>query len=302
MMNNFDALTKQIKNLPRRTIVVAMAEDPGALAAIKKVLALKIAEVILAGNKDMLRKILNEMHIDENNVQLVFTSDEYQSIKEAVTLIKDGTGHVLMKGLCSTAGFLKEILNKHNDLRKTKVLSHVAVFESSNYPRLFMMSDAAVNIAPDLSTKIAITLNAIDTAHKIGYKQPKVALISAVEKVNFESMPSSVDAAIIAKMADRGQLGNVIADGPLAIDNALSEESCTIKGIRSSVGGAADILIMPNIETGNVLYKGLTLLGNARVAGILVGTKVPVVLTSRADTDDSKFLSILLALSVSREE
>jgi phosphate butyryltransferase len=301
MMKNFDTLKKQINKLPRRTIVVAMAEDPGVLSAIKQVLALKIAKVILSGNKDKLMPLLHEMHIDTQEVDFVFTCDEYQSIKEAVALITDGTGHVLMKGLCSTAGFLKEILNKHSDLMQSKVLSHLALFESSNYPRLFMMSDAAVNIAPDLPTKIAITLNAVDAAHKIGYEQPKIALISAVEKVNFESMPSSVDAAIIAKMADRGQLGNVIADGPLAIDNALSEESCAIKGIHSSVGGAADILIVPNIETGNVLYKGLTLLGKARVAGILVGTKVPVVLTSRADSDDSKFLSILLALNVSRE-
>jgi phosphate butyryltransferase len=276
-----------------------MAEDSGVLTAIKQVLTLKIARIILTGNKDILRRLLNEMHIKENDVRLIFTSDECQSIKEAIALIKDGTGHVLMKGLCSTAEFLKEILNKNSDLREAKVLSHLAVFECSNYPRLFMISDAAVNIAPDLSTKIAITLNAVNAAHKIGYKQPKVALLSAVEKVNFESMPSSVDAAVIAKMAERGQLGNVIADGPLAIDNALSEESCNIKNIRSPVGGKADILIVPNIETGNVLYKGLTLLANARVAGILVGTKVPVVLTSRADSDDSKFLSILLALSVS---
>jgi phosphate butyryltransferase len=301
MIQNFEALKKQVRALPVRTIVVAVAEDAGVLTAINQALKLKIASVVLTGKKEIIHRILDECHIEAKQVQIVSASDEPQAIKEAVELIKEGTGHVLMKGLCSTAAFLKEILHKHNDLRAARVLSHVAMFESSSYPRLFMVSDAAVNIAPDLDAKIAITMNAAAVAHKIGYKRPKVALISAIEKVNYESMPSSVDAAVIAKMAERGQLGELIADGPLAIDNALSEEACTIKGIHSPVGGSADILIVPNIETGNVLYKGLTLIGNARVAGILVGTRVPVVLTSRADSEDSKFLSILLALNVSRE-
>jgi phosphate butyryltransferase len=301
MIHNFETLKKQASRLPVRTIVVAMAEDSGILTAIKEAITLNIAQVILTGNKEHIRHLLNELHMDEAQLQLVSAPDEKHAIREAVELIKAGTGHVLMKGLCSTAVFLKEILNKSNDLRDTRVLSHVAMFESSHYPRVFMVSDAAVNIAPDLSTKVAITLNAAAVAHKIGYKRPKVALLSAVEKVNYDAMPSSVDAAVIAKMAERGQLGELIADGPLAIDNALSEEACVIKGIHSPVGGSADILIVPNIETGNVLYKGLTLIGNARVAGILVGTRVPVVLTSRADSEDSKFLSILLALNVSRE-
>jgi phosphate butyryltransferase len=302
MVKNFNTLTDQAKHSPLRTLVVAKAEDMGVLTAIKKILDLKIAKVILTGEKNILEQLLDKAQIERESVGLVYASDERRAIEEAIVLIKEDAGHVLMKGLCSTSVFLKAILSKNSDLRKAKFLSHVAVFESRNYPRLLLMSDAAVNIAPDISTKIAITQNAIKVAHNIGYRQPKVALLSAIEKVNYESMPSSVDAAVIAKMGDRGQLGDVIVDGPLAIDNALSKESCSIKGIRSPVGGSADILIVPNIETGNVLYKSLTLFGNARIAGILAGTKVPVILTSRADSEESKFLSILLALVVSREE
>jgi phosphate butyryltransferase len=153
-----------------------------------------------------------------------------------------------------------------------------------------------MNIAPDLSTKIAITENAIDTVIKIGYKMPKVAIISAVEKVNPDGIPSSAEAAVIAKMADRGQILGAIVDGPLAVDNALSQKACDIKGLNSPVGGDADICIVPNIETGNTFYKLLTVLGDAKVGGIIVGAAVPVILTSRADSEESKFLSILTAL------
>jgi phosphate butyryltransferase len=201
--------------------------------------------------------------------------------------------------LCSTANFLKGLLDKNNGMRSGQVISHLAVFESPNYHKLFMMSDAAMNIAPDLSAKIAITQNAIMAAKKMGLTRPKVAIISAIEKVNPEGIPSSADAAIIAKMADRGQIADAIIDGPLAVDNALSALSCQVKGLKTPVAGDTDICIVPNIETGNVFYKLLTIMGNAKVAGIIVGASVPVVLTSRADSDESKFLSIVTALEAS---
>ena len=213
--------------------------------------------------------------------------------------VKSGKAQVLMKGLCSTSVFLKGVLDKNNGLRSGKVLSHLAVFESPQYHKLFMLSDAAMNIAPDLSTKIVITENAISAALKLGYEKPKIAIISAVEKINPDGIPSTVDAAIISKMNERNQIKNAIIDGPLAVDNALSEQSCIVKGLNTQVGGDADILIVPNIETGNACYKLLTILGNAKVAGIIVGATAPIVLTSRADSDESKFLSIVTALKAS---
>ena len=205
---------------------------------------------------------------------------------------------VLMKGLCSSAGFLHSILDKNNELRSSKILSHLAIFESKQYHKLFMMSDAAINIAPNLDTKIGITENAVVALNKLGYRRPKVALISAIEKVNIDGMPSSVEAAIISKMGERGQIGEAIIDGPLAVDIALSREACEIKKLKSPVGGDADILIVPNIETGNAFYKLLTIIEKVKAAGIVLGAKIPVVLTSRADSEESRFLSLITALRI----
>jgi phosphate butyryltransferase len=188
------------------------------------------------------------------------------------------------------------VLDKANGLRTGNIISHLSLFENPQYHKILMMSDAAMNIAPDLPTKIAITENAVSAAIKLGYSLPKVAIISAVEKVNPEGIPSSADAAIIAKMADRGQIKGAIIDGPLAVDNALSQQACKVKGLTSPVGGDADICIVPNIETGNAFYKLLTILGQAKVGGIVVGARAPIVLTSRADSEESKFLSIVTAL------
>lgn len=180
------------------------------------------------------------------------------------------------------------------------MLSHLAIFESPEYHKLLFMSDAAMNIAPDLNEKISITKNAVEAVRALGYERPKVAMISAVEKVNPEAMPSTAHAALIAKMAERGQIKHAEIDGPLALDNALSEHANRVKGLKTSVGGDADICIVPNIETGNVFYKLLTILGRARVAGVIIGASVPVVLTSRADSEDAKYLSILSALAISQ--
>jgi phosphate butyryltransferase len=299
MIKNFDEILKQVKNETQKTIAVAYAEDKDVLKALEKARSLGFTKAILTGNSGNITAMLKSLNINESDYKIIDAANEMQSIELAVAEVKSGRANVLMKGLCSTSLFLKGILDKNNGLRSGKVLSHLAVFESPKYHKLFMLSDAAMNIAPDLSTKIVITENAISTALSLGYKKPKVAIISAVEKVNHEGIPSSVDAAIISKMNERSQIKNAIIDGPLALDNALSKESCRIKGLMTPVGGNADILIVPNIETGNACYKLLTILGNAKVAGIIVGATAPIVLTSRADSDDSKFLSIITALKAS---
>jgi phosphate butyryltransferase len=299
MIKNFNEILEHVKNENLKTIAVAMAEDADVLKALEKARSMGLTHAILTGNSKNISSIMSNLHINENDYDIIDCSNEKQSVETAVEKVKSGIANVLMKGLCSTSVFLKEVLDRTNGLRSGKVLSHLAVFESPQYHKIFMLSDAAMNIAPDLSAKIVITENAISAALKLGYEKPKIAIISAVEKVNPDGIPSTVDAAIISKMNERNQIKNSIIDGPLALDNALSEKSCKIKGLNTQVGGDADILIVPNIETGNALYKLLTILGNAKVAGIIVGATAPIVLTSRADSDESKFLSIITALKAS---
>ncbi len=299
MLKNFSEILELVKNERQKTVAVAKAEDSEVLKALEKARSMDLTKSILTGNPEKIIQIMNELNIDQSGFEILASHDERSAVETAVAQVKNGNAQVLMKGSCSTSTFLKGILDKNNGLRSGKVLSHLAVFESPNYHKLFMLSDAAMNVAPDLSTKIVICENAISAANKLGYDNPKVAMITAVEKVNPEGIPSSADAAIIAKMNERKQIKNAIIDGPLALDNALSENSCKVKGLISPVGGDADILIVPNIETGNACYKLLTILGNAKVAGIIVGASAPVVLTSRADSDESKFLSIVTALKAS---
>lgn len=299
MLAHFSQLLEQVQSEKQKIIAVVKAEDKDILAALEKARGMGITQGILTGDQEKIVSILKELKIEAKHYEIIATLDENEAIQKSIELIRQGRAQVLMKGLCSTAYFLKGLLDKNKGLRSGRVISHLAVFESPNYHKLFMMSDAAMNIAPDLSTKIAIIQNALMAAEKLGYATPKVAIISAIEKVNPDGIPSSADAAIIAKMADRGQITGAIIDGPLAVDNALSAQSCQIKGLKTPVGGDADILIVPNIETGNVFYKLLTIMGNAKVAGIIVGASVPVVLTSRADSDESKFLSIVTALKAS---
>jgi len=299
MIKNFDTILEQIKSEKLKTIAVAMAEDADVLKALEKARSNGLAKAVLTGKEENISSIMTDLGIDKNDFEIINTANELESVQAAVAEVREGRANVLMKGLCSTSTFLKGILDKNNGLRSGKVLSHLAVFESPKYHKLFMLSDAAMNIAPELSAKIAITENAISAALKLGYEKPKIALISAVEKVNPDGIPSTVDAAIISKMNERKQIKNAIIDGPLALDNALSAQSCKIKGLETPVGGDADIMIVPNIETGNACYKLLTVLGNAKVAGIIVGAAAPIVLTSRADSDESKFLSIVIALKAS---
>ncbi len=299
MLKDFKKLQTNLIRQGKKRIAVAMAQDEDVLLALDAARSADLSAAILVGSKEKLNVIAEKNNVDLSHYEILDTLDESQCVREAIHLVKEGEAHVLMKGLCSTAVFLKGILDKEKGLRASKVLSHLAIFESPNYHKLLLMSDAAMNIAPDLNEKIAITENAIAAANRLGYKKPKVAMISAVEKVNAVGMPSTADAALISKMAERNQIKNAIIDGPLAIDNALSAKANEVKGLQSPVGGDADICIVPNIESGNVFYKLLTILGNARVAGVILGAAVPVVLTSRADSETSKFLSIASALAIS---
>jgi phosphate butyryltransferase len=299
MLKSFKDLLQRVDKKDRKKIAVAMAQDADVLLALDAARAAGLTDALLIGSKKKIIEICEKHHLELKNYHIIDIEDELSCVREAVRLIKKGEAQVLMKGLCSTSVFLKAILDKESGLRSAKVLSHLAIFESANYPKLLFMSDAAMNIAPDLNDKIAITQNSINAAHALGYAKPKVAMISAVEKVNADGMPSTADAALIAKMGERGQIKDAIIDGPLAVDNALSPKANEVKGLITPIGGEADICIVPNIESGNVFYKLLAVLGNALVAGVIVGASAPVVLTSRADSENSKFLSIASALAIS---
>jgi phosphate butyryltransferase len=299
MIKTFDELLSMTSGQPAKKIVVAMAQDSDILLSLERARSEGLAEAVLVGSKTVLEKIASEKGIKLSHYDVINNEDEISCIEESVQLVRKGHAQVLMKGLCSTKLFLKGVLDKDSGLRSNSILSHLAIFESPNYKKLLMMSDAAMNIAPDLDEKIAIINNAIHAALALGYDKPKIAVLSAIEKVNASGMPSSADAAIIAKMSERGQIKNAVIDGPLALDNAIYPHANEVKNLISPVAGEADMCIVPNIESGNIFYKSLTILAKAQVAGIVLGARTPIVLTSRADSDQSKFLSIASALLIS---
>jgi phosphate butyryltransferase len=213
----------------------------------------------------------------------------------AVELVRSGSADVLMKGLLDTSILLKAALSREFGINAGRLTSHVAALEVPTYHKLLFVTDAAINIAPDLAAKLDIVANAVHAARSLGIERPKVAMLAAVEKINYEKMPCTVDAAVIAQMNRRGQVQGCVVDGPLALDNAVSAESARIKGLESEVAGDADILVAPDIEAGNILYKCLIDLGGARGAGVVMGAARPIVLTSRADSAGTKLASIALA-------
>lgn len=223
-------------------------------------------------------------------------ADESESAEKAVMLVHKGQADVLMKGMTPTSKLLKAVLHKEKGLRTGRLLSHLAGFQFPEQEKMLFLSDAAMNIAPDLTQKQGIIENAVAALSAMGMKLPKTALLAAVETVN-PAMPAAVDAAVLTQMNRRGQLADCVVDGPLALDVAVSAKAAHQKGLDTEVAGQADLLIAPNIETGNTLYKSMTLFGNATVGGMIVGARAPIVLTSRSDTAESRLLSLLMAVS-----
>lgn len=299
MIANFDAILNELKKEASKTIAVSWGHYEEVLLALKKAQKEGIAKTIIYGDTKRAEKLLSKLKMDPRLNKLVEVPDENQASQQAAAAVGSGEADVLMKGLCATSSLLKAILNKENNLRGRGVLSHIGIFEVQSYHKLIILSDPAMIIAPDLKDKISIVKNAVHAARCLGIEKPKVAIIAALEKVNPGNMPATEDAAILTIMNRRGQIENCIIDGPLALDLAFSKEACEIKGFQTEVGGDTDIAIMPNIEAGNIFYKSLTLFAPSRTAGLVMGANAPVVLTSRADSEDSKFLSIALALKIS---
>ncbi len=296
-MLNFKDLEDRVRQNKPRKIALAVAEEESALKAVKKARDEKIAEPILVGSLEKIKAIASQIGLDLAGVRLVDAPEQAQAAAETVKLVSSGQADIVMKGLLHTDVLLKAILDKEIGLRTGKLLSHVFLMEISAYHKLLILSDCAMNIAPTLEEKKGILQNAIDVALCMGLEKPKVAILGAVEEVN-PKMPATLDAAILSKMADRKQIKNAIVDGPLAFDNAISRRAAEEKGIQSPVAGDADILLLPHIEAGNILYKSMSYFSGAKAAGVIMGAKAPVVLTSRADTEESKFYSIVLATLV----
>jgi phosphate butyryltransferase len=297
MIKNFEELVEMAKTKETRRVAVAAAADKPVLMALKQAMEDGIAMPVLVGNKEEILRIGGAMNFNFDGVEIYSENNPKKSATKAVELIRENKADILMKGLVSSGDFLKAILNKENGLRKSGTLSHVAFFESPNYHKLLGLTDAALNVEPEFHEKVAILKNAVEAFHKLGIDTPKVAVIGAVETVNPKMVPST-DAALMTMMNKRNQITGCIVDGPLALDNAVSAEAAHHKGIESEVAGEVDLVCTPDIYSANIMYKTLNFLGGAISAAVIMGATVPVVLTSRSDTDQSKLMSIALAAAM----
>lgn len=297
MLTSFSQIFEELRNRgSRKRMIAAWGVDGHTIAAASKAIDLGLAEVTLVGDEKMIAEACKVENVDMGKFSIVHNPVELQAVAQAVQMIREGQGDFLMKGLCSTDKFLRAILNKETGLLPPKgTLTHCTTLEIPSYHKLLFVGDVAVIPAPDLKQKQVIMECLVKTAKAIGVEKPKVALIAATEQV-LASQPATIDAALLAKMADRGQIKGCIADGPLALDVAIDQESVDIKGLVSPVAGDADCLLFPNIESGNVFYKANSkLVQGVKQSGILVGAKVPCVLSSRADSIDTKLNSIAVA-------
>lgn len=299
MINTFNDILQTAKTLGPKTIAVAAAEDLEVLQAVQLARDYHIAKAILVGDEQKIRSIAEANDISLRDMEILSVADPAEACLEAVRLVSEKKADILMKGMVDTKIILKAVLNKEIGLRTKNVLSHVVIAEIDHFDHLLYISDAAMNIAPDLQTKKEIVENVVCVAHAMGNEKPNVAVVCAVEKVN-DKMPATLDAQALMKMNESGEITGCTIAGPLALDNAVSVEAAKHKKIDHPAAGKADVLIMPNIEAGNILYKSITFLALGKVAGMIVGAKAPIVLTSRADSDITKLYSIAAAVLMAK--
>lgn len=302
MLKSFSEIFAELQNRgAKKRMIAAWGVDSHTIAAAAKAVELGLADVTLVGDENMIAEACKEEGVDISRFTIVHNPVELAAVAQAVQMVREGQGDFLMKGLCSTDKFLRAILNKETGLLPPKgTLTHCTTLEIPSYHKLLFVGDVAVIPAPDFKQKQVILDYIVRTAKAVGVEKPKVAVIAATEQV-LPSQPATIEAAMLAKMADRGQIKGCVVDGPLALDVAIDQESVEIKGLVSPVAGDADCLLFPNIESGNVFYKSNSkLVPGVRQAGILVGAKVPCVLSSRADSIDTKLNSIAIAAMSAR--
>ncbi|GEO40064.1 phosphotransacetylase [Skermanella aerolata] len=285
------ALTRENPAIP--TAVAHPCDDASLRAAVEAAEA-GIIVPILTGPAVKIRATAEKAGLNIARYEIVDAPHSHGAAEEAVFLVRTGRAELLMKGSLHTDELMSEVMKRDTGLRTGRRVSHAFIMDVPTYPKPLVITDAAINIQPTLEDKVDIIQNAIDLARALGIENPKVAILSAVETVN-PKIPSTIEAAALCKMAERGQITGGVLDGPLALDNAISEEAARIKGIDSPVAGHADILVVPNLEAGNMLAKNLTFLANADAAGIVLGARVPIILTSRADSVMTRMASCAVA-------
>ncbi len=281
----------------KKKLVLAASQDVHALDAVKEATEAGLIIPVFVGNLPQIEQMAGEIGFGINDFIKIHEPDNQIAVEKSVKLIHDGEAQLLMKGSCGTAQLLKGVLNRDWGLRKGDLLSHFALFEIPAYHKLLAVTDVAINIAPDLGAKKAIIENSVEFLTNMGIAMPKVAVIAAVETVN-DQMQATVDAAALVQMGRDGRIAGCLIEGPFGLDNAINKESAEHKGIQNEVAGDADLLLMPDIEAGNVFYKGLVYFARAEVASVVLGARAPVVLTSRSDSRETKLNSILLASAV----
>lgn len=295
MIKTFEELLKKVKQYKPATITLAVAQEKNLLSAVNDAYKHGIAKAILVGNKSEIESIAMEIGMDLKNFEIIDVEDKEKACLKAIELVQKGIATLPMKGFVDTSVILKAVLNKDVGLRTGRLLNHVGVLKVPHYDRLFVISDSAMTIAPTLQEKVDIIKNTVCVAHALGNPNPKVAVLCAIEKIN-DKMPATVEAAELTKMNERGEITGCIVKGPLALDNAVSPKAAAHKGITHPVAGHAEVLITPDIEAGNILNKSMEYFGRAEKAGIIMGAKTPVILTSRASSDASKLNSIALGI------
>ena len=295
MIQSLESLHRAAQERGSRVLAVAAAQDAEVLLAVDAARKLGIATAILVGDEDQIRAIAQAHNIPLEPHRILPEPDKIQACRTAVKLVRDGQADAVMKGIVDTSIILKAVLDRDIGLRDAPVLSHVALFQVPGYDRLLYVTDAAMNIAPDVEAKKHIVSNAVKVAHALGNSNPIVACLCAVEKVN-PKMPATLDAAALVEANASGLIPGCTVIG--ALDNAVSPEAARHKGIQDPNAGHADILLVPNIETGNVFYKSMVFMAKSQNAGLIVGAKAPVIVTSRADSEQTKLNSIALALTV----
>ena len=302
MIRTLDEVVKAASQSVPCIMAVAVAQDSDVLKAVAVAVKENIVRPILVGDKNEIINIAKEEQIDLEGIEIIDESDKANACMIAAGLVRDKKASLLMKGLVDTSLVMKAVLNKENDLKKSELISHVAVMEVPGFNRLIYVSDSAMNIAPSLEDKASIIRNTVEVAHALGNPCPKVAVLCAVEKVN-QKMPCTLDALELTKMNENGEIKDCMVNGPLALDNAISLEAAKHKGIENPVAGNADILITPDIESGNMLNKSMEYFAMSKKASVMMGAKVPIVLISRASSAQSKMYSIAIsALIASLQE
>lgn len=298
MIKYLDNLFEAVKQRRTKRIAIACPEEPGVIKLVRQSMEQGLAEFILVGNEAIIGELLQEEGVDSVKFEIHDEKDHQAAAEKAVSLVLENHADVLMKGELHTATFLKAVLDKEKGLRTGNLISQITLYEKVEGEGLQMITDCAMNINPTLDEKRQIIENAVGLAIKLGYQRPKVAVLSAVEVVN-PAIPDTLDAAVLSKMADRGQIKNAVVDGPFALDNAISAKAAKQKKIGGEVAGKADIILVPNLQVGNPLHKALSFLANKKVAAAVMGAGAPVVMLSRADSTETKMLSVALATYIS---